>query len=337
MFANNGNVLTGHSVSDYKFQGVTTLAQIEAYGLHRPTEIDKSARGMSKTKQESHELHNVINRTFVKARLTNAESYSGYIEAVEVHGRPGGTPAITLFNSESLQETEGGIVIPYGQVLVAIDGETQTEARFMLADRLPETRNNIIAVTLYHGISVEQARQILHDYNTKGLAWSETKAARFNHTGQLSQAVEKVIEISGVSKDRINYRGATSTKKTVVSNQQILTALAGYQLNGQGSQMNVSASHFKRFNDASAVTVPPTAIQHVGWLVSQADNNPMLGHAHNSVWQIAGVLLSKNVQPAQLNWQAAVEAYHQTKAAGRGGPRTPVKDRLAAIESAMQR
>ncbi len=337
MFTSTGNVLVGHSVSSYKFQGVTTLAQIEAYGLQRPTEIDKSKRGMSKQQQESHSLHNVINRTFDSKRKENAESYSGYIEAVEIHGRPGGTPAITLFNSEELEETDGGIVIPYGQVLVAIDGETQTEARFLLADRLPETRNNVIAVTLYHGISVEQARQILHDYNTKGLPWSETKAARFNHTGQLSVAVEQAIASSGISKDRINYRSATVTKKTVISNQQILTAFAGYQLNGQGSQMNVSAGHFKRFNDSSAVSVPPTAVQHIASLIAKADTDPTLGKAHGSVWQIAGVLLSKNLQPSQLNWGAAIQAYEQTKSSGRGGPRRPVKERLAAIEAAMQR
>lgn len=330
-----GNVLSGFSVSQNKFQGVTNLAQIEAYGLIRPTQIDKVSKGLSPQQQSAHELRAVTNRSFDKARIDNASDYSGYIEAVEVHGRPGGTPAITLFHQAQLTEVDGGILIPYGAGIVAIDGETQTEARYILRDRNMETAGNPFAITVYHGIPVDMAMQILHDYNTKGLAWNESKAARFNRTGQLSLAAEQALTMSGVLQENVNLRGDKATKKTTVALKQILTGIAGYQLNGKGSETAVSASHFKRFNDAAAVAVPPTCVNQFADIIRAAQANRQIGLAPPQVWQIAGVLLSKNRQPAQLNWDKGVAAFTETKASGRGGPRMEVKARLAAIETAM--
>ncbi|MFN2201989.1 MAG: hypothetical protein ACK2UO_12330 [Caldilineaceae bacterium] len=330
-----GNVLVGHPVLPYKFQGITTLAQIEAFGLIRPTLIDRNLKSHNQQQSAAHELHDVTNRKFDKARLDNAQDYSGYIEAVECHDREGGTPAITIYHREHLDDTDNGVVVPYGAALVAIDGETQTEARYILAERSPETKNNPIAITVYHGISVEAAMQILHDYNTKGLNWSEVKAARFNHTGQLSKAAQEIIDRAGVPQSKVNYRGDGATKKHYFSLQQVLTAVAGYQLNGQGMVTTVGKSHFKRFNEQGAVSVPPTCIDHMTSIVAQAEHNSAIGAAKPLVWQVAGVLLSQNYQPNQLDWARAVSVYRDTASGGRGGPRMPAKDRIARLANAM--
>jgi hypothetical protein len=331
-----GNILAGFAVSDHKFQGVTTLNQSQAYGLLRPSVIDRQSKGLSADELEAHVMHSMTNRTFDKARLDNAKDYSGYIEATEVHGRPGGTPAITLYYPGELKLAEGGIVIPYGAKLVAIDGETQTEARHMLRDRCPETGDNPIAVTLYHGVSAEVAQQILHDYNVKGLPWTETKAARFNRTGALSAAVEGAIKGAHVSMDKVNVRGGKANKRTIVALHQLVTLFAAYQLNGVSAQGTVGSGHLKRLNTETAASVPASCVHDVASILTKANDNPAIGSAPALVWQVAGLLLSRNVKVASINWERGASAYAETRMAGRGGRRLPIADRIAVIAKAMQ-
>jgi hypothetical protein len=327
----NGKLLQGMAVGLNKFQAVTTLNQIEDYGLLRPTSIDKASRAHSSQEREAHELHATTNRQFTKARLENAHDYSGYIESVEVHGRPGGTPAITLYHPEQLAVIEDGVVIPYNAKLVAIDGETQTEARYELRERLPETGNNPVAITLYHGISAETAQQILHDYNIKGLRWTETKLGSFNNTGALSVAVEEALTMAELTNDQVNYRSAKATKKTVVSQLQALTLAAGYQLNGAGTRSFVSGAQLNRLNQESAVSVPPSCVQQLAHILRAAEADRSYGLAPLAVWQIAGVLLSKNVPQSQLRWRRAIETYNANRKAGlRKG------ELLGKVESAMR-
>jgi hypothetical protein len=331
----HGNILQGFAVSSNKIQGVTTLKQIEAFGLKRPTEIDKANKSMDDKALKSHNLHAVTNRSFDKPRMDNAGDYSGYIEAVETGKRIGGTPAITLYHPATLDITDNGVLVPYGSVLVAIDGETQTEARFMLMGRLEESGNWPIAYTLYHGISPEAAQQILHDYNMKGLPWSEMKAARFNNTGVLSRGVEDAIKLSGVSPEKVNYRGSKATKKHIVSLEQLLVFSAGVQLNGRGSDVAVSSGDLKRLNTPNSTALAPMAVPTMTHLLRIADENRTLGAMPSMIWQVAGVLTSKGVTFEALNWKAAALKYKETAVSGKGGPRMKVSDRIKAIEAAM--
>jgi hypothetical protein len=325
----NGKLLQGAVVNRNKVQAVTTLNQIEDYGLIRPTVIDKASKGHSAQEAAAHALHSVTNRSFDKARRDNASDYSGYIEAVEVHGRPGGCPAITLYHPDPLTIHEEGVIIPYNARIVAIDGETQTEARYLLRDRLPDTGDNPIAATLYHGISPQEAQQILHDYNVKGLPWTEKKAFRFNQTGPLSEAAHAAIELAGMPTDMVNYQSAKATNKTVVSLTQILTLLAGYQLNGAGAKSNVTASQLKRLNSLNSVSVPPSCTQQLAHILRRAATDRTFGNAPTRVWQMAGVLLSKNVPYTQLSWESAVDAFAETKT-------WAVHEQLNYIEESMR-
>jgi len=331
----NGKVLRGQTVNDHKFQGVTSLNQIEDYGLLRPTVADKkSQKGADIQEQGAREMHHKVQRRFDVARRKRAELYSGYIERVEVHNGIGGTPAITIYHSDKLESIEDGVVIPFSAALTAIDGETQTEARYMLRERNNETGNTPIAITIYHGIDIASAQQILHDYNSYAKPVTESQMFSFNSVGKLSNALIKAIDLSGLDQSHINARGAKSTKKTVVASKQIMNALVGCALNGAGAE-RAASGYFKSMNTPDANDIPDIGITGSAKFIKNAVTDERIGNANAQVWQMAGVLLSKGVDPDKINWSKGIEAYEATVLSGRGGKRIPIKDRLQQIESVL--
>ena len=343
----NGKVLQGQTVNDHKFQGVTTLNQISDYGLMRPTLVEKvNLKTGDPGEKIKRQVHNDVQRRFDPARIKRAAEYSIYIESVELDGSTGGTPAITIYHQDKLSETEGGVVIPYSAILTAIDGETQTEARFMLRDgyknpktgveitSIPTSGDTQIAITLYHGIPYEAAKQILHDYNSYAKPVTEAQMYKFNNNGKLTIALNAASKLSGLADKHFNRKGAKATKTTKVADKQLLNCVAGYVLNGSGLS-KTAAPYFKVMNTPQAADVPQVCIDGVAEFIRNAASNPTMGQANASVWQVAGVLLASGRKPETINWAKGVQAYEATMIAGRGGEKIDVKTRLSQIAQAM--
>jgi hypothetical protein len=331
-----GLILQGQSISDHKFNGVSTLSQLKTAGLSRPSVAENFSGGRADDADAlSKELRAEVNRRFGKARMENASDYSSYIEAVEHNGRPGGTPAITLFHQERLDVTEQGIIVPYGAVIVAIDGETQVEARHILKERLPKSGDKRIAFTIYHGIGVDVAKQILHDYNMKGLRWTESKAARYNSGGNITKTITGSMDDANIQKSAMNVNGGKATKKTHFSMAQALSFSVGAHMNGRGLTSAVSTGEIERAQEVSDIDarIRPALTE----AFKLAVDDKKLGAAPSLVWQVAGVLsVSLPARtPKQLNWAAGIDAYAKSAVNSRGGARMSVKERLAAIAAAM--
>jgi hypothetical protein len=349
------SMLFGSPVTNTKFQATSSLNQLEAFGLHRPTKAQSLTKAMAKAEPKLASVkskHDAVQRPFDAPRKRRAVAYSGYIENVECQGLIGGVPAITLWHENQLDlDDEGNALIPYSSVLVAIDGETQTEARYILRERAPETGDNPIAVTLYHGISVEQARQIVHDYNHYATPISEARASSFNSRGPLSEVADAALDANNVSPAMVSP-GAGATKKTVIGRQQVMLAVAGYALNGAGLERTVSQRMLSEMNRPDSPRLPmearramtaliTEALQHgggrggaaasgdKGWRFSPPIECPPM------LWQVAGVKLSQGRTPASLRWDSAMDAYNSTKTEGRGGARLRPVERLSRIAAAM--
>lgn len=340
----DGNLILGYPVNAYKFSGVAHLDQLEQFGLKRPTFIDKEAsKSKDQYERSAAALHAQTNRRFDKARTQNAEAFSGYIQNVEQCNQPGGVPKITLFcPTTNLEIIEQGIVLPYGSAIVAIDGETQTEARYMMRDRLRETKqwkssDFMFDITLYHGVSVEYAMQILHDYNTLGLPWSESKAAVFNRNGGLSKIITDALKLANLPESAMNIRGDKVTKDSHFTHSQALMFAYGMLRNGAGMG-SVTPAMLKQVNQSQSVpaTQAPIITQRLADLFLQAKDDRNIGMAPRQVWQVAGVAVVSGVPLLSLNWKAAIKAYADTQAGGRGGPRMGVKARLTLIDAALK-
>jgi len=341
----NGHILTGNPVTDNKFQGVTTLNQIESYGLKRPSQVENARSTDSPSVRKAKEMHDQMNRRFDAARLHRAVAYRDYIYLVEVQGTMGGTPAITLWYPDRLETNEEGVVIPYNSHLTAIDGETQTEARYMLRDGVtpgkigrtqikeqrddkPETGDNRLAVTIYHGIPISHAQQILRDYNAEAHPIDPKKASAYDHVGALAQAVTATIARANVLPERVNQKGNVAGKKFVVAYQQVLSGIAGFVLNGTQAEP-VTATTVRMMNRPAADAVPDRAIEEIAQVILAGH----LAQAPAIVWQAAGHRLAQG--HVNLNYHGALRAYEETKAAGRGGPRMSPRERLSRIVAAL--
>ena len=132
-----GNPLKGQAINDTKFVGVSSLNQLESFGLARPSVLEHAlVRDMKKDHKLACgvTLRREIQRRMDKPRMVRARFYARYMEDVEINGRAGGTPPITLWVGHAEVGECGDLIIPYGEPLIAIDGETQTEGRFMMRD-----------------------------------------------------------------------------------------------------------------------------------------------------------------------------------------------------------
>lgn len=336
----DGKVLRGISVTANKFQGVTTLNQITDYGLDKPSSVEKAkAKSSSARVLDAKKMHDNVQRRFDAKRTRRAEVFRGYIENVEANGHIGGTPAITLWNPNILTVVDEGIVIPYGAVIVAIDGETQTEARYLLRDDLPETGNNPIAITMYHGISFAHAQQILHDYNVNCNPVPPKLAASMNHSGPISLALDEVIKESGIKENLINRQGITATKTKPISYNQMLMFMVGYQMGSMGTTKRCH-SYVKELNKYDSQEVPKKAKQVLLDILKKAStffetekNTNIYSMCSPMVWQVAGGLTAMNVS---LNWPKASEAFVLSKVKGSDGKVPRLNEQFKMITEAFK-
>ena len=333
----NGNELSTISVTPIKAVGVSSLAELENCGLIRPSIVDKApGKNASDKEDEAHKIHAQTQRSFDKARRDRSIQYAAYIKGVEIDGSSGGTPAITIYSPEKLEETEFGLSIPFGSILTALDGETQTEARYLLAEAIPSSKASPVAITLYHGISLDHARQIIHDTNHYVTPISETHSASFNSNGSLTKAVADALNSSGINQALVNIKGAGATKAFKLSRIQIIAFLCGCKLGNEVSRKNVSESKISELNSPLHSSVDQLCVNNASKVISLATNSQPIGKYNKSIWQMAGVISSTTGKdPVNLNWLAAHEVYLAQKVKGKGGQRPSVSDKLMAIETAL--
>ena len=332
------------AVNSHKFQTVMSLNQMEAFGLGRPSTIDSAtlkAQAADQKLESAATLRNEIQRRFNAARKTRAELYSAHLHFVEVQENDGGSPAITIYVPETCaQNADGEYVIPYGTSLLAIDGETQTEARFILRENHPETGHTPIAVTVYHGITARNAKQILYDYNAKAHPVSATETASLNSVGPITRIMDAAILHAGLKEKQINRRGAVRNKKTSCSATQVLNCAAAAALGASAMKGSISSTLMNKVNiPGQDVPSADRLASLVGDVIERAmketNDDAIIGRAPAQIWQVAGSLIAQGREPASLNWVSAVASYAATAQPGQGGKRMAMKDRLAAIAAAF--
>jgi DNA sulfur modification protein DndB len=120
------------------------------------------------------EIHTLIQRALTGNKKSNVGPYRAYIEDV-VQGGIGVLPPMHLWSPDQLTIARHGtqtyILVPSGEHLLAIDGETQLTAHWALdsSSGSPELRDAHrdypLAAIVHHGVAVQTARQYFHDLN----------------------------------------------------------------------------------------------------------------------------------------------------------------------------
>lgn len=316
-----GNPLKGFPVSATKFQGVTTLNQLESFGLARPSSLEHAkARDMKRDHKlaTAVSIREEIQRRFDRARINRARVFARYIENVDMRGQPGGCPAITLWIEHGMDSEQCyELLVPYGSNIVVIDGETQTEARFMLRDDtdfdFPDSGDVPIAITVYHDVSEEFARQILHDHNSYGLRIGEKKLAAQNHEGPLTKAAIDIFAAADIPLEKVNRYGDKPTKRQILAQNEVMYAVIGYTLRESALRKD-GGTYLGTMNNATmGAPINGDTVERLSAMVRSAADSMDARRAALQVWQVAGVLVARGRDGDDFNWTSGQAAHKSHK------------------------
>jgi hypothetical protein len=171
-----GAYVKGVRLNETTFLAATSFKQLRTMTRDPDVLQPGSRRGNDDPRiAEERQMHELIQRAMAGNKKSNVPRYMRYIERI-VHGDTGVLPPIDLWSAQALDVVTVGqttyILVPNGEYLFAIDGETQLAAHHALTRTgsiAAETRqlhqNFPLAVVMHHGIPVQTARQYFHDLN----------------------------------------------------------------------------------------------------------------------------------------------------------------------------
>ena len=136
-----------------------------------------------------------------KAR--NARDFARYIVDGLKGDRPIMLPPVTLYHPVQLETIKlpNGLVIalvPYGDFLIAIDGETQRIAWQIAAQEHPSALGHRIKVVIHHGKPTKEARQGFYDLNTREVKPNAAVAIAMDTLDPATRITRRVMEESAV-------------------------------------------------------------------------------------------------------------------------------------------
>ena len=171
-----GHYVKGIQLSDSVFLAKTNFNQIKQV-TRNPAHLQAGAKRNvfdSDEIEAERDIHDLIQRALTGNKAKNVLPYRNYIESV-VEGGVGVLPPMHLWCPDPLDVVQQGVftytLIPNGEHLLAIDGETQLAAHYQLDQQAttPEIRklhrDFPLACIVHHGLAVSTARQYFHDLN----------------------------------------------------------------------------------------------------------------------------------------------------------------------------
>jgi DGQHR domain-containing protein len=225
----NGHIIAGTKIDEHRFVGRVKAAQLFQIAPNPLDSENKKKLDASKETQELYDVRKDVQRLFEGQKRRNVTPYAEYIVALS-NGEDGITPPITLYSETKLEveENENGnchVQVPWGELLVAIDGETQLAARHEAANIHPPTKQEFVAVYICHGKDKLWARQAFHDLNTLAVRPNAAVSIGMDARDPLTKVCRDVERHVPFFKDRVNKvrRQLRSTDTDVVT----ITALRG--------------------------------------------------------------------------------------------------------------
>jgi len=170
-----GQYVKGLPLSDNVFLVSTTFNQLRSI-TRNPALLQTGAKRSpfdSEEIEEERDIHTLIQRALAGNKAKNVPVYRRYIETV-VLGGVGVLPPIHLWAEAEMATVRHGAtnyaLVPNGDHLLAIDGETQLTAHWALHEQTTAEirkahRDFPLACVLHHGVGRDTARQYFHDLN----------------------------------------------------------------------------------------------------------------------------------------------------------------------------
>jgi hypothetical protein len=309
-----GNPVYGIAVNGNRALVSATLAVAKNFGIMRPSILESDSASRKEAGSEGvalARLRRQVQRDFRSKRKHRATAYADYLQNVASGERQGGAPPINLYSSLPLIEEDGVLHIPFDADVFAIDGETQLEARFINAERNPESLNEDIPFIIWFGITPPHAAQIVHDFNTYANPISEKEMAARNSEGALTQAVRAGLEMSGVQSGAINFTGHSLRKKAyAMSFDQLLAVACGVIAPKEALQHGGIGRVLTQANAFGADIDTTKVAKVVSQVAKVAETNSAISRKTPiSVWAALGAHASKGKAVAVTDFTKATNAY----------------------------
>ncbi|MDZ3837391.1 MAG: DNA sulfur modification protein DndB [Rhodospirillales bacterium] len=220
----DGHILAGVQIDEHRFLARVKMPQLESIAPDPRDTEDKRKLASIKELQELRDIRDDVQRLFEGQKAKNVAPYASYIVDVH-HGADGMTPPIILYSEKALPVAVddrfgfGAISVPFGQKLVAIDGETQLAARFEAANREPATRGGFVAVYICHGRNKAWARQAFHDLNVLAVRPNTAVSIGMDARDPLTAIAREVEQNVSFFRGRVNKvrRQLRSTDQEIVT------------------------------------------------------------------------------------------------------------------------
>lgn len=312
-----GKFLQCLPVTDNIAIGVSTLDELETYGLKRPTLVEDATKKeitVDAALAAAHSVRESVQRRFDAARRKRSIEYATYLNGLLGNSLQGAVPPITLFCPKQGEAIDGGLLLPHTSPLVTLDGETQTEARFTLRESITESGEVSVMFVLYHGISAEHAGNIMHDFNVYAHPVSETTVSALNGNGALTSLVIEALQERNIHMDRIQRHRRRPNKNQIASFECLIAGAAGAVLGRTltGSLRANVARLNTRPNGIDRGAIKPFVIH----AITIANENPGIGKSAPNVWALAGgIYHDLNKQLSASEWLTVETVFNATKPA----------------------
>ncbi|MEU7724561.1 DNA sulfur modification protein DndB [Streptomyces sp. NPDC040724] len=209
-----------HVVRDGVAYGTLALRTLMQYLPDPAQEEDPKKLAMSSAHLRRHaELRSLVQRTVSKAsnKGKNVPKYAEYITD-GLKGEMGAAwsiPAITLWAPDEDGEPTVTIsdepvipgtnvhaaTLPTGIILISIDGETQSTSWHRIYSfpeeyglTLKEIRDVVVPVELYYKATINDARQIFHDRNLKGVTMDKNLAMSMDQRDYATKLAHRIAD-----------------------------------------------------------------------------------------------------------------------------------------------
>ncbi|OLT01445.1 hypothetical protein BJF90_32050 [Pseudonocardia sp. CNS-004] len=172
-----GSYVKGIKLNETTFLAATSFQQLRTITRDPDVLQPGSKRGSDEPGIEAERaIHELIQRAMAGNKKSNVPRYARYIEELVRGESPGVLPPIDLWSPQGLDVVTVGpttyILVPNGEHLLAIDGETQLAAHHQLGRAAtvdPTTRSLHqkfpLAAVIHHNVPTKVARQYFHDLN----------------------------------------------------------------------------------------------------------------------------------------------------------------------------
>lgn len=157
------------------------------------------------------ELRSEVQRLVEGAKAKNAKAYGQYIVEGFRGERPAITPPITLYHPAPLDVVDlapgvKAVILPFGDFLTAIDGETQRIGLGYACQAEPALMQRRVAVVIHHGKEERVARQGFYDLNTREVKPNAAVAISMDSMDPATKITRTVAEQVEVIRGRVNMR-----------------------------------------------------------------------------------------------------------------------------------